>query len=384
MCEGAPEAADCFVARASRPCIRAQAELSKNASLLRMGETPMPLSIERSPRNGRAFTLVELLVVIGIIALLVGITLPAIIKARIRGAQTAQKIEFEAISTGLEAYKNDQGEYPPVTYQDSGAEVLGRALIAPGPAVAVAGTSPFDVNQFAGLFPGPYFVCIHATSNSPATGDPNWQELTIPYADLNDGPGFRIRQQGKVFGPYLDATKFRTRGLQILDHWNNPVLYFPANPSKPNIRIVSSPPYVLGNLATYPYIGQMPTVADIGNNNNVYNGAHKTQFLSLFDAGDNISAFIRGGESMTSLPPVNNPVVSNAYKRMATLLGDYNPGNPTSAKNWDGLIDDPAEPAVSTNYVLWSAGPDGFYGITSTTPTASEIQKCDDVTNVAP
>jgi hypothetical protein len=39
---------DFSVAWASRPCIRAQAALFKNASLLRTGETPVPRSIQNN------------------------------------------------------------------------------------------------------------------------------------------------------------------------------------------------------------------------------------------------------------------------------------------------------------------------------------------------
>ena len=76
-----------------------------------------------------------------------------------------------------------------------------------------------------------------------------------------------------------------------------------------------------------------------------------------------------------------NPTVNSLWgNNIAILLGDYNPGNPSSTTNYDGLINAPAETAVSVPFILWSAGNDGLFGTTSTTPTASELQKCDDVT----
>ncbi len=118
----------------------------------------------------------------------------------------------------------------------------------------------------------------------PTAGVPPaaWQELTIPYDDLNDGFGSRARAQGKVSGPYLDASKFRVRGLQILDHWENPILYFPANSKKPNanisVKTASGTTYNSSKLLTYPYVGQMGVTAD-SNNNNQYNALTRAPSL---------------------------------------------------------------------------------------------------------
>jgi hypothetical protein len=62
--------------------------------------------------------------------------------------------------------------------------------------------------------------------------------------------------------------------------------------------------------------------------------------------------------------------------RFAAMLGDVNN---------NGLID-PGEQAASTGpFLLWAAGPDGFYGPitqpTTTPPTPLQISKCDDVIN---
>jgi len=60
----------------------------------------------------KAFTLVELLTVIGIISLLLGIALPALNEARIRAREVAEKAVISNMSTAVENFANDMGHYP--------------------------------------------------------------------------------------------------------------------------------------------------------------------------------------------------------------------------------------------------------------------------------
>ncbi len=70
--------------------------------------------LTRQTQRRPAFTLVELLVVIGIIALLVGILLPALIRARAQGYSIKCKAQLQQISTGLVLYSvNNKGYIVP-------------------------------------------------------------------------------------------------------------------------------------------------------------------------------------------------------------------------------------------------------------------------------
>ena len=60
----------------------------------------------------RAFSLVELLMVVGIIALLAGLTLGAASGVMTHAARSRAASEIQAMNTGLESYKTDNGAYP--------------------------------------------------------------------------------------------------------------------------------------------------------------------------------------------------------------------------------------------------------------------------------
>jgi prepilin-type N-terminal cleavage/methylation domain-containing protein len=60
----------------------------------------------------RGFTLVELLTVVAIIALLIGILVPAVNQARKSAVKTSVRAQISGISQGLEMFRSDFGYYP--------------------------------------------------------------------------------------------------------------------------------------------------------------------------------------------------------------------------------------------------------------------------------
>jgi prepilin-type N-terminal cleavage/methylation domain-containing protein len=99
---------------------------------------PRVTTARRRPRGG--FTLVELLTVVAIIALLIGILVPAISSARISAKNGSTKATLQRITQGCELFRNEFDEYPrsqglnpfePVGSQVflSGAQWLGLQMI---------------------------------------------------------------------------------------------------------------------------------------------------------------------------------------------------------------------------------------------------------------
>jgi prepilin-type N-terminal cleavage/methylation domain-containing protein len=156
-----------------------------------------------TPRRG--FTLVEMLAVIGVIVLLVGILVPAVMSARRAADKNAARMELQTIAMALEAYRVDFGDYPHPTAERR-ERVLAWALIG-----------PYDENSIGLVDPYP-------------TGKP-------PLIDGANGPGFRTVKGGKVWGPYLPPDKFRlvsnddtfTNSLRwdIMDRYGAPIEYYP-------------------------------------------------------------------------------------------------------------------------------------------------------------
>ncbi len=64
---------------------------------------------------GRAFTLIELLIVVAIIAILAAIAVPNFLEAQTRAKVSRAKADLRTIATALEAYRIDSNDYPYVT-----------------------------------------------------------------------------------------------------------------------------------------------------------------------------------------------------------------------------------------------------------------------------
>ncbi len=79
---------------------------------VRRGERLTNCSHDRCGRRYNAFTLIELIVVVGIIIVLAGLVLSTVGYARKKGARARAETEIAAMSAALENYKADNGIYP--------------------------------------------------------------------------------------------------------------------------------------------------------------------------------------------------------------------------------------------------------------------------------
>src|SRR6266496_2758139 len=79
---------------------------------VRRGERLTNCSHDRCGRRYDAFTLIELIVVVGIIMVLAGLVLTTVGYARKKGARARAETEIAAMSAACENYKADNGIYP--------------------------------------------------------------------------------------------------------------------------------------------------------------------------------------------------------------------------------------------------------------------------------
>lgn len=99
-------------------------------------------------RSERAFTLVELLVVIAVIAILIGVLLPALAGARVQARKTANSMQLRAIHQGMIVFGNSNDTYFP------GLDSRGK-MIGPKPVYSGSRWPDLDRDdEFEGLVEG--------------------------------------------------------------------------------------------------------------------------------------------------------------------------------------------------------------------------------------
>ncbi len=74
------------------------------------------------PETHRAFTLIELLIVVAIIAILAAIAVPNFLEAQTRSKVSRVKNDLRVLATGLESYAVDNNQYPPHLVFPGGTE----------------------------------------------------------------------------------------------------------------------------------------------------------------------------------------------------------------------------------------------------------------------
>lgn len=79
-------------------------------------------------RRPAAFTLVELLVVVGIVAMLAAITLPAIFGARVSAKNAAIRAEIDMMHMAMMNYRNEYGSFPPCASGTTSSSPAGRHI----------------------------------------------------------------------------------------------------------------------------------------------------------------------------------------------------------------------------------------------------------------
>jgi prepilin-type N-terminal cleavage/methylation domain-containing protein len=294
----------------------------------------------------RGFTLLEILTVIVIIAILIGILMPALAQIKRIAKETKQKAQLGSIDVGINLYKNDFGEYPPSHgYDDSagnsyrpadyaycGSQTLAEAMFGQD----LLGFHPDSVYRADGwrkngtsiaddLYPDPFDPVNNAAhkSNLDSRKDAYLDRTNIsvfmPRRIFNKdtSSGFlKLEPDRYVICDVFTAVsrKIKIGGMEKTYKIGTPVLYFRANPSAENPQLI-------------PHNDPLELVK------NIYNWSDNSHLISL-------GTIIDGKPH--SLWTVNG-------ERFYGFIGDP-------------MISNLTRPVRLDSFLLISAGSDGLYG----------------------
>jgi len=313
------------------------------------------------------FTLVELLTVMAIIALLIGLLVPALGHVKTTAKIVQQKAQLKSIETALEAFSGMYGDYPPsnessptnpydytaATYITCGSQKMTEAILG----VDLRGFDPkskFDRREIE------LDRYMYALQNVPATT--NAQDVTDslnrrkgPYVTINENLGnYELGDlynltgsplygggspRDKQYGNLLcDVFKVKTITYKSYDFTTNPptevlltakvgtpILYYKADPAKKQLDATSDATI---DASTYNWHDNMHLVA-------LGRLADQTKPHWWLDTTNPARGGVAGtlGDAAAFYSYIQNP-------KIGATRWPYNPDS----------------------YILISAGPDGVYG----------------------
>ena len=272
------------------------------------------------------FTLIELLTVLVIMAVLLGLLVPALTMVRNTARRAKQKAQFTSIGQALMAFRSDYGDYPESGARDlnfqqyCGAQKLTEALLG-WDLMGFHPDSAWRVDGYDKLAPAGEWTY----DPDKMRGDQSLYERVGPYLELATTNVFRLEQ---LF-PIIDLTTWALRGdrFVICDSFGvkkvvvgkqaanagTPILYYKAN--------ISS-----------------KTMGNADPRLNIYNYGDNLVLCSLNSLSNNQQHFLG------ATPALFN---SEDYKVIDRKVFD------STGRLW---------PHRPDSYILISAGPDGLYG----------------------
>ena len=291
-------------------------------------------------RRRRAFTLVELIVVMGIIAVLAALVLPMIGSVTTQADRAAQRAALASIEQALEAYEGDFGDVPRFAAVghpsgdpeggaalnndvDRGARLLARALFGPAPKL---------------------------DPDLPDADNADLDDLLVAFQDGVDDFGTRGELQvvtdpatgtphffrpGKNYGPYLEPERWRLSEhdhdadpatekrfwypTAILDRNDKPVLYYPALPREPDIYAAANNARNFVDATPSFVLGQTPT-----RQASLYNSYDNRGRLPQAD----LRRMLGDANANGRLDAGEEPATTGPFLLIATDdTGDYGPGS---------------------------------------------------------
>ena len=128
----------------------------------------------REKTRPRAFTLIELLIVVSIIAILAVIAVPNFLEAQVRSKVARVKSDLRTMATALEAYFSDENRYPPVPMGLGPRFWRLKPLTTPIAYISDIPSDPFDAADTHGHHRGRFSSGMYAYGARPLTNASRW------------------------------------------------------------------------------------------------------------------------------------------------------------------------------------------------------------------
>jgi len=295
-------------------------------------------------RKKYGFTMIELLTVIGIIALLVGLLIPALNMVNTMAKEAKQKAQLTAIELALTAFRNDYGDYPPSSWDRPpgdycGAQKLAEALLG-WDLLGFHPKSEWTSNGWDKATGTNYWIYPPPPlDQSNLSHRTNLEERRGPYLELGSANAYRVGSTpGMKDGLFNDPAPLERNTYVICDAFG-----------------VKRITLTLPNNQTERFLAGTPILYYRANTISLYKSIDRTLGTQdlIYNVQDNIP--------FTTFLPIVDRVIENKKHLLGFATGTY--------ENFYEYIRDPKVmttpwPYRPDSYILISAGADGEYGTT--------------------